>query len=583
MRTRTLQYLYLQRPLVILILITALSTLVWVGKGEFYTKGEPREASVALSMINDGNWVLPSVYAGEIAYKPPFTHWMTAVFSLPNGKVTPFTSRLPSAFGFIGFIVVSFLLFGRKLKFQEAFVACMILLCSFELHRAAMTARVDMLLTFFIVLSLLCMYKWEVRRQLRGFPLIIPLILSASVLTKGPVGLILPLLVFGVYLVLLDYSVWEVVYKLALIAVSALLIPAVWYLSAYREGGREFLNIFLAENFGRFLSHNDPAISYHLGHEEPCWYNFLTLLWGFIPWTLLYFFSLFSIRFTKKWPGLKTIWQNLLSMEKIKLFSLVAAVIIIFFYCIPSGKRSVYLMPAYPFIAIFLSQFTLYLAEYRSTVSRIFCLIIGLLGTLVAVVCLFPIVAHGIDPVQWAESLTHNAKLLSTIDLISDSLKKSTALHIVLLCCLITALSTLFYQLGKKNNLKLLYATIGVYLCVNLVADGIFLPAYKNKASIKPFAEQVKSEYAHDKRAFYVMNNLKEYSNMYGLNFYLNNSFRNFEQEMPSEGLFFTGKESFKKVESRYGNLFQFQLEREINNPNRDGERIIQLYSFTRK
>lgn len=51
MRTPTLQYLYLQKPVTMVIIICIISVLPWIGLGDFSTKGEPREASVAISML----------------------------------------------------------------------------------------------------------------------------------------------------------------------------------------------------------------------------------------------------------------------------------------------------------------------------------------------------------------------------------------------------------------------------------------------------------------------------------------------------------------------------------------------------
>jgi len=79
------------------------------------------------------------------------------------------------------------------------------------------------------------------------------------------------------------------------------------------------------------------------------------------------------------------------------------------------------------------------------------------------------------------------------------------------------------------------------------------------------------------------MNDLLEYSNMYGLNFYLNNSFRNFEKESPAEGYFLTGNKSFEKVLQKYETYYDFDLLEEFLNYSRDGERIIQIYFFRRK
>ncbi len=104
MRTPTLQYLYLQKPVTMVIVICIISVLPWIGLGDFSTKGEPREAAVAVSMLETGNWVLPQVYANEFAYKPPLAHWMMAAASLPQGHVTEFSSRLPSALAFITLI-----------------------------------------------------------------------------------------------------------------------------------------------------------------------------------------------------------------------------------------------------------------------------------------------------------------------------------------------------------------------------------------------------------------------------------------------------------------------------------------------
>ena len=56
-KSHFLQTLYLQKPLFLILLIATLSTLPWIGLGDFYTKGEPREAALAVSMIEKGEWL----------------------------------------------------------------------------------------------------------------------------------------------------------------------------------------------------------------------------------------------------------------------------------------------------------------------------------------------------------------------------------------------------------------------------------------------------------------------------------------------------------------------------------------------
>ena len=48
-----------------------------------------------------------------------------------------------------------------------------------------MTTRVDMLLTAFIVIGLYQLFRWEDQLELKGLPVIIPVLLGCAVLTKG--------------------------------------------------------------------------------------------------------------------------------------------------------------------------------------------------------------------------------------------------------------------------------------------------------------------------------------------------------------------------------------------------------------
>ena len=88
-------------------------------------------------------------------------HWLMAAFSYPQGYVSEFTSRLPSALAFITLIGFVLVFFGKRIvKFQEAFIATLLLVTCVEIHRAAMTTRVDMLLTTFIVIGLFQLYPY---------------------------------------------------------------------------------------------------------------------------------------------------------------------------------------------------------------------------------------------------------------------------------------------------------------------------------------------------------------------------------------------------------------------------------------
>ena len=563
MRTSTaLRYLYLQKPVSSIILTCVISVLPWIAMGDFSTKGEPREAAVAVSMLENGNWILPTVYANEFAYKPPMMHWLIAAFSLPEGMVSEFTSRLPSAMALVLMSVFVWMLFGRKTRFQEAFIAILLLLTCVEIHRAGMTARVDMLLTFFIVTGLIRLFSWEDESELKGFPVIIPLILSGAMLTKGPVGVILPLFVFGVYLLMLrKYGLLKIIKSMVYMGVASCLIPLLWYVEAWRQGGNDFLNVVLAENFGRFFHLGDGNIPYDLGHENGAWYNLMTLAAGFIPWTLLLFFSLFGLKIRKpdtpckQW--LKKSWNALLSMDKIKLFSLVASTGIVFFYSIPSSKRSVYLMPAYPFIALFIAQYLIYLTEYRTRLFRVFA---SLLLTIVSVVILvvFVQVTGIIDLNRLIAGYITHRSTLETLEAITQSLSLGITQVIIYLLLLVAA-GILFGQLRKKINSKILYASILLVFFVNLFIDGVIMREIRNTTSARPFAKEIRKDYPLDQTNLYVMNDLRNYANLYGMNFYMGNCFRNFEVEQPQSGYFLSTEKDYPVIQQHFKGKYTFE------------------------
>ena len=593
MRASAIQYLYLQKPVTTIVVLCLLTILPWIATGDFSTKGEPREASVAVSMLESGNWTLPKVYADEFAYKPPMVHWMMALASLPVGHVTELTARLPSAVAYTVLGAMMLIFLGRRVRFQEAFIAVCVMLTCVEIHRAGMTARVDMVLTGFIVAALLQMYRWEEKLSLKGLPIVIPLLLSGAVLTKGPVGIILPLFIFGTYLLLLrQYTLLQIFKALLYTAVASAFLPLLWYIAAWHQGGDAFLNVVLAENFGRFFHLSEAAIPYDLGHKEPIWYNLVTLLAGFLPWTLLLLFSLFG--FNRK-PRTAQVdrptfghrvhqaWDALLAMDRVRLFSLVVAVCTVFFYTIPSSKRSVYLMPAYPFISLFVAQAMLYVAEHRSRCTRVFAAFIAVIGTVAFGIAVLT-AAGALRPVEIAARFTQRSATLETVSAVAQGLAHPSAGTIIVLVILATALLTVGYQMLRRINIKILYASLFLTVALNLFVDGAVMHSLRNRTSSRAFAERIRREYPAEQGRIYVMNDLRAgFTNLYGLNFYLGNRFRNFDAERPAAGCFLSADRDSTLLSERFGQTYTFQPIAHSARTLSDVRSRVTLYRFERK
>lgn len=560
-KSHFLQTLYLQKPLVLILLIATLSTLPWIGMGDFYTKGEPREAVLAVSMIEKGEWVIPSNYADEFAYKPPLTHWLIAGFSvvLNNGEVSPFTSRLPSTLAFIAMIGVCFMFFARRRPTLEAFVACLIMITCFELHRAAMTARIDMLLTFLMVAAIIQLYTWYEKRRL-GQLLSAWLLLSLATLSKGPVGALLPCMIFGVFLLTQHENFFKSVLKCLAIALAALLLPAVWYYAAYQIQGDAFLDKVFAENFGRFLriGTQELGIDYNLGVENPWYYYPMSLLAGFLPWTILLLVSLFFIRYKRPSGSIKSFFVHILSMEKALLYSLIVIVVALVFFTIPASKRSVYIMLVYPFIALFMARFFTYLADMKPKAVRISTSILLVIGIL-AIVVLSLAYSGIIDVESLSHHISKRERTLRDIKIFSDLFINPGWWGLLATLVLAFAVGNTIYLLSKKINIKILMAGFGLMLAINLFMDTYLLPGFKNAYSTRPFAEQLMKEYELENNV-YVTNRLIDYHNQYGLNFYLHNIFKNIDKESPDVGYFITLEKHREAIEKEYGDRYDFTL-----------------------
>jgi len=313
---------------------------------DFSTKGEPREALVAVNMLKSGNWILPIDASGDMAYKPPMFHWLVALFSLPAGHVTEFTSRLPSALALTLTLVMTahFCAAGRGRGF--GLLCAALALTSFEMLRAGTVARVDMVLTVFITGAMYALYLCRSGHCALKYMVAAVLCMSCGTLTKGPVAIVLPLGVWGLWRLLHRDNFWRISGLALLMLCASVVIPLAWYYAAWLQGGDKFLTLALEENFGRFVG----TMSYE-SHVKPLWYNFTSLLSGLLPWSLLMLIKLprkpVRAQFSRL-LHLRRLWRGMCPAAR---FATVAALFVFVFYCIPKSKRSVYLLPMYPFMA----------------------------------------------------------------------------------------------------------------------------------------------------------------------------------------------------------------------------------------
>ena len=525
----------------IVCVIAVMLTVPFLGLTDFYSKGEPREAVVAYTMVEHGNWILPINNGGDIPYKPPFFHWCIALFSLLQGHVSEFTSRLPSALALVAMSVGGFVFFAKRKNANMALLATLLSLTAFEVHRAGINCRVDMVNTAFMVGALFLMFRWWERGK-RTMPWLAILCMSGATLTKGPVGMLLPCAVMGVFMLTQRESLWSTVWRLGLTALLSLILPLCWYYAAYLQGGDEFLRLVKEENIDRLLG----KMAYE-SHENPFWYNFVTLITGWLPYTLLFVFSLFVLpwkRFSKS-----GFMQSVRRAEPMQVFVWLAFGLILFFYCIPKSKRSVYLLPCYPFMAWLMAQYVVWLVANRLSAVKAYAWLMGVLGVVLSVA--FVVLKTGVVP----DTLFHGKHAADNIVMLHalESISVSPSHLLFALLPAAVGVATIMTLLKKDDTLRnrVVWLSLSVVVALFLALDSTFQPAVLNTKADKPLAPQIEQRFDMTKMYSYMSSPMLHF---FSLNFYLGDRIQQFEKVKPKDGVLMIPEddvEEFKKTVGR--------------------------------
>ncbi len=551
-----------------------LSLFLFIGQVHFNTRGEPREALVGMAMLQEGNWTLPITNGVDIAYKPPMFHWAIAALSSITGEVTEYTSRMPSALALSFMVLAGFLFYAKRRGSEVAFLAALITLINFEVHRAGTNCRVDMLLSALMVLALYQLYQWA-EKKLKGVPWLGILFLSGAFLTKGPVGLVLPCLVVAVFSLIRGMNFFRIFFSFAGVALGACILPALWYFAAWRQGGDAFLDLVIEENVLRFLG----KMTYS-SHENPWYYNVMTIVTGFVPYTLLLLIPAFSLKRIKTfnkpnswWSRFKKYIQN---MDDTRLFTLLSIVIMFVFYCIPKSKRSVYLLPVYPFIAYFVAEYILYLVKNKPKAINVFNCILASLGILVTMVFF-------IIKAQWIPHTIFQGRHAYDNIAFMQGLE-NIPLGMGLLLILLPLATGFFYFRIKKNTKVLALGGSLIAFTLFFTLDGVYLPAVLNTKSNKTVAQRITSIDPNAKvYSFITQTVIGNKMHPFTVNFYMKGTVVPFRENEPEEGFLLLGENEYDTFIKEYGKDYSLTELPNSRYKSSDDRFMTRIYTFKKK
>lgn len=348
-----------------LLLISFLAFFWNLGSIGLIDETEPLFAEAARQMTVTGDWITPYFNQATRFDKPPLIYWLMAIAYSTFG-VNEFAARLPSALAGLTLTCFCFYTlfkiwqlrgkqggnFSTQLPsppWQSWFIASLGA-AIVALHPQTLffgrTGYSDMLLSACMgggLLAFFLGYAQPLRRNVQArWYLTCYVLLALAVLTKGPVGVVLPGLTIGAFLLYVG-TIKDVLREMCLGrgALLFLVITVPWYILVTLRNGETYINSFFGyHNFERFTSVVNE-------HQGPWYFHILVVLIGFAPWSIALPAAIAQIKIFQRRR-----WQNAPRQTHLGVFALFWFFIVLGFFTIATTKYFSYTLPLMPAAAI---------------------------------------------------------------------------------------------------------------------------------------------------------------------------------------------------------------------------------------
>ncbi|HEY7141049.1 MAG TPA: glycosyltransferase family 39 protein, partial [Methylomirabilota bacterium] len=271
-------------PLLLVLALGALLYLPGLGREILRHPLEAKYALAAREMVRGGPWLVARLFGELYPDKPPLYFWATAaVAELRGGRLDEVSARLPAVAGGLASLVVTLLLGDALFGPRAGLISAVVLATSGLFFWYARQGHPDQFLIAGVTLACLGLWRsFTVSAEPRRIAWIALAYaaMALAVLSKGLLGLVLPLLAGALYLAVTGPG-RAVPRRLGLapgLPVFVLVVLA-WYGPAVARHGLGYLRETLVhqqvERYARSWVHRGP------------WYQYLgDFATGFLPWSL---------------------------------------------------------------------------------------------------------------------------------------------------------------------------------------------------------------------------------------------------------------------------------------------------------
>ena len=279
--------------------------LLNLGGATLWDVDEGKNSTASGIMLESGDYIVP-YFNGELRVdKPALLYWLQ-VGAYRLFGINEFAARLPSALAALLTVLLCYELGRRLFSPLSALLAGLVLASTPMLAGAARFANPDALLNFLTVLTLFVFWRglsapnwfWYVAMGVTS---------GLAVLAKGPVGVVLPTAVIGLFLLWNRRLRIMINVRFLLCFQAFCLVALPWYILVGMETRGDFLR-------GFFLQHNlRRALNTMESHGGSALYYPLVLIAGFVPWSMFlpmaFWYGGWSI-IAKPWSRFTGAWSR---------------------------------------------------------------------------------------------------------------------------------------------------------------------------------------------------------------------------------------------------------------------------------
>jgi 4-amino-4-deoxy-L-arabinose transferase-like glycosyltransferase len=311
------------------------------GIGAPFQKDAESQSAMWIASVAHGHLLTPRDYYGHLVEKPPLFYWLSGAVAWAMGGVNETRSRLVSLVAAAAIAIEILVWTIEYVGAAEGWLAFVFLVATYGFASRATLALTDMLMTFFVLSTLLILFPQLEGRASTRRALAAAGVLQLGMMTKGPVAIILVALSVFTYELLQRRNPLSLLRQrwMWLIIAPVTILTLGWYAFWFTFGSPHEFVIFMGENFGHFL----PAAAGGTGEAaRPLWYIGAKMIGGSLPMV-----ALVPVAIAALMTG-----EISAARRRPVLMQASLVIVVLVFFSLASAKRDDYILPALPGLAV---------------------------------------------------------------------------------------------------------------------------------------------------------------------------------------------------------------------------------------